>query len=167
MSVLLLIAKVFLSLAGAIGLLLSLLGLPGPILLILLGVALPWLGGTWIDFAWIVGAGALAEVGDWLASAGMARRAGAKAPGQWGAFFGGLAGGVVGAPILPPLGLLVGTIGGAFLGAWIGERGYSKQDSASSIRAAFGAGLGALLGRVLKMAGTLFQWFWLLAVLWF
>ena len=167
MVVFLLLAKIALSLAGALGLLLSLVGLPGPILLVLLGVALPWLGGSWADFAWIAGAGVLAEVGDWLAGAGLARRAGARGPGQIGAFLGGLVGGILGAPILPPLGLFAGTISGAFLGAWLGERGVSKQGSEASLRAAVGAGLGALVGRGLKTAGTLFQWMWLLGVLWF
>ena len=130
-----------------LGVLICLLGLPGPFLITGASAMAGWFTGWQVVPVWLVVVffvlALLAEVLDqWLGIAS-ARSYGSTRAGMWGSFLGSLAGALVGIPI-PFLGSLFGAFLGAFLGAALLEWLISRKKVFSAVR----AGYGALRGRV-------------------
>ena len=136
---------------------LTLLGLPGNWLMLLVGIAGWWLS-DWTMFAWgtLLAAGLLAGLGELLELlAGLAgtRRAGGSRRASLAAIAGGVAGAIVGTAAIPipVVGTLLGAAGGAFLLAMLVERGRGVP-SPAALRTGLGAGVGQLLGTLAKTA---------------
>ena len=130
-----------------LGVLVCLLGLPGPFLITGASALVGWFTGWQVVPVWLVVVffvlALLAEVLDqWLGIAS-ARSYGSTRAGMWGSFLGSLAGALVGIPI-PFFGSLFGAFMGAFLGAFLLEWLISRKKVFSAVR----AGYGALRGRV-------------------
>ena len=166
-AALIFLSKILIELFGLASLFLVLLGLPGLWVIVALSLALPWIGGSWSDVGILFGAAALAEVLEFGASLGLARKSGAGKSGLAGAFVGGLAGAILGTSFLPPLGTLLGAALGSFGAAAISERMLAKRTHGESFKVGFGAFVGTVFGRVLKVWLGVFQVIWLAWAMWF
>ncbi len=155
-------------LTAILGLFLTILGLPGLWLIILVagGLALLGASGTvslagWLILLALTGAGEAAET---LAAGAAARRAGAGRAGGWGAILGGMIGGIVLSLLLPVP--IIGSLAGVCLGAFIGAA-WMETLAGQPARIAWNIGVsaarGRLLGLVLKL---LFGFAQLIALLW-
>ncbi|MCX8072895.1 MAG: DUF456 domain-containing protein [Candidatus Binatia bacterium] len=108
-------------LGGAVGVLLVVLGLPGPWLVFCIAVAFAlWTGMVAVGWATVLALFVLALLGEWL-EFWLGAAAAAKARRSWrvtaGAVVGGLIGALIGAPFFFGLGALLGSLIGSFLGA--------------------------------------------------
>lgn len=128
------------------GLVLVPFGLPGLWIMLLGIVTYAW----WTDFRTVGGVTIAAALGlaltgelieAWLGFR-YARRYGGSSRAGWGAIVGGAVGAVVGLPV-PLVGSVLGAFAGAFAGAALFELA-----GARSVRGAWNAGWGALLGRI-------------------
>lgn len=137
-------------LAALVCMVLTLFGLPGLWLFLLLAAGLKALGVaagiTW--GAWLVGFGlaTVAEVIEWTTSMRYTRRSGGSRRAAWGALIGGILGAIVGIPV-PVVGSVIGSFVGSFLGALVAEF-TATQDRDLAGRVAWGA----LMGRVVATA---------------
>ena len=159
------------SLLGFLGLLcvvLTVLGLPGLWLLLLLAGALQfsdrWLlpegastFGPWTLIG-AVAAGLLAEFAEFAAGAKGAKQAGASKRGMVGAMVGGIAGAIVGAPFGLLVGAIVGGVAGSALGAIVMEMTLPHQTLEGAMKPAHGAAMGRLKGIAIKLAVTIALW---------
>jgi len=142
------------------GVILTLLGLPGTILIVV--DALIYSAATgwripWWALATLLGLSVIAEISDNLVSALGVKRYGGTTKGMVWALFGGIVGalalgavlgpplGLIGAVVAPILGGIIGGFGGAY---WYERRQGRSQEEAR--RAGFGAMLGRVMGTVLK-----------------
>ena len=144
-----------------LGALLTLLGIPGTLLIFLDALVYsactawsipPWLLGV------LLGLSLFAEVADNVLGAAGVKRYGGSAKGMMWAFVGGLLGAfVLGAalgPLLGPVGAvaapLLGGIGGGFAGGYAYERRQGKS-AEEARRAGWGAVVGRVTGALLKV----------------
>lgn len=152
-------------------LLLTAIGLPGTWLMIALAAGLHLLqeaggatgGGT--SVWWTIGiCAALAGVGEVVETAAGAagtHAGGGTSRGMVGAILGGIVGGIILTPVIPiPLvGTLIGAMIGTFAGALAGElSGDAAGDGGDSVKAAFGATVGRLLGSMGKTLVAAVVW---------
>ncbi|GAB4554907.1 MAG: hypothetical protein Tsb0013_17580 [Phycisphaerales bacterium] len=151
-------------LLGCLGVLLTLVGLPGTWLYLTCALIAQWVIGTLLGHAvpytwWTIGAGVLlcvlAEVAEGLSGAAGAAKAGASKRALIGAAVGGLVGAIVGTVVLaflPIIGTLIGGAIGAGLGAVVLELTKPKllRKSESLRTIATGAAIGRLLSTVIK-----------------
>jgi len=118
---------------------------------------------------WVLGAVlvllSLGELAELLLGVRGASKAGATRAGQWGALVGGLVGAIMLAaplaivPVLGPVfGALLGSIVGTFAGAFIAEVGIARQTYRASMRPAWGATVGRVLGTAAKLSVTIAGW---------
>ena len=114
---------------------------------------------------WLLGASlVLLTVGEVIEfTAGMmgAKRGGASRRGAWGALIGGIVGAFVFLPLFiftGPLAPLPGAILGTFVGAVIGEMSREQATVGGSMRPAWGATLGRVVGTVSKLAIAIGVW---------
>jgi uncharacterized protein YqgC (DUF456 family) len=139
--------------ASFLGVVLTLLTLPGTWLAVLAGAGVAIWRPEMISW-WTVGAAAalavVAEVIELIASAAGAKKGGASRHGAVGAVIGSLIGAVVGAPFLLGIGAIIGGVVGAGLGAVIAERGLRGRSWKDSAKAGQGAAIGRLVATVLK-----------------
>ncbi|MAW60895.1 MAG: hypothetical protein CMJ94_08680 [Planctomycetes bacterium] len=146
--------KVLLSLGGVLGFLLIPFGLPGNWLIALCALPGPWIGLGWTPFLIQLGLASLAELFEFTSALKHARRSGASRAGGWG----GILGSIVGAFLLtglvpvPILGTLLGAAIGAFAGAFLAEIAYSQRSHGDGLQSGWGAFLGTLIGKFLKLA---------------
>jgi len=146
------VAFSILALFSVVGVVLTLLTLPGPWLILSVALLCKWWQPELLPW-WAIGAAAalavLGEVIEFLASSVGASRAGGSRSSMVGA-------GVVGTLFIPvPLvGTLVGAALGAALGAMAAERGVARQTWKHSARVASGAARGRLLDVVGKTAAA-------------
>ncbi len=105
---------------------------------------------------WLFALAVALEGLEYLITGVSAKHFGASRAGVWGAIFGGILGAIFGSGILPIIGTLVGTLAGAYLGAVVIEliRG---QSSEKALRAGFGAFVGNLGGKLVKILGGTFM----------
>lgn len=159
------------ALVGLGCLLLVAVGLPGTWLMIALAVGTHLLqgatgagdGGTAIW--WTIGiclalAGA-GEAIETLAGAAGTHAGGGTRRGMVGAILGGIVGGIVLTPVIPiPLvGTLLGAVIGTFVGALAGEMtGDARGEGNESVKAAFGATVGRVLGSMGKTLVAAVVW---------
>lgn len=151
------LAVSLLAIAGALGVALTLLSLPGGWLLLLVAVVCWWLVPSFDNWWWIGGAAFLAilgEIVEFFSSVLGAKVGGSGRHGAWGAFIGGLVGAIAGTVLIPVP--VVGTIAGGVVGAGVlaalFERGGGKRTWRDSSRAGTGAAVGRLFATVLKAA---------------
>jgi uncharacterized protein len=155
---------------GAAGLgcvVLTVIGLPGLWLLLLLMGALQWSdrwlrsGGSTFD-VWTllaaVGVAVAVEVYEFSAGASGARQAGASKRGAIGALVGGLVGAIAGAPFGLIVGALVGGVIGSAIGAIVMELTLPHQTLQGSLKPAQGAAMGRLKGIAAKLLVTTVLW---------
>ena len=90
------------------------------------------------------------ELVEYVLTAVMTKRYGSSTWGVWGSIIGGFFGALWGTPVLPPLGVLLGAFVGAFLGAYLFEY-FKFQDFTRALRAGWGAFVGAVGGKMLKI----------------
>jgi len=164
--ILLTLGKVLASAGAFFGLALIPFGLPGNWVIALCALAGVGLGSGWRTFGLVLGGAVLAEALEWAGTLLAARRTGAGRAGLWGAMAGGFVGAVLGTPVLPILGTFLGAGLGAFAGAFLGEWGVARRGGAASLKAGFGAFVGTLAGKVLKIWIGLAQAIGFLLVLW-
>ena len=142
-------------LASILGVILTLLTLPGTWLAVATGLACAWwrpdMFGVW-TLATCIALAVLGEVLEFFASAAGAASAKGTKAGAIGAIAGGLVGALVGtgASPIPIVGTVLGGIVGAGLGAALGERGMASRTWSESFRVAKGAAVGRALSIVLK-----------------
>jgi uncharacterized protein YqgC (DUF456 family) len=142
--------------AGLVGIVLTVLTLPGMwvtlALCLLLWWAQPDLFSWWTLLIALLIAG-LGELIEFIASALGAAKGGATRAGMVGAAVGSIVGAVAGAPFFFPIGSIVGGVIGAAVGAIIAERGTSAS---STWGHAARAGTGAAVGRLAATLGKAF-----------
>ena len=147
--------------------LLTVIGLPGLWLLLLLMGALQWSdrwlrsGGSTFDVTTLlvaVGAAVAVEVYEFSAGASGARQAGASKRGAIGALIGGLVGAIAGAPFGLIVGALVGGVIGSAIGAIVMELTLPHQTLQGSLKPAQGAAIGRLKGIAAKLLVTTVLW---------
>jgi len=140
-------------LAALVSLVLTVFGLPGLWLFLLLAAGLKAAGAaaglSW--GVWLVGVGlaVVAEVIEWTTSMRYTRRSGGSRRAGWGALIGGVIGAIVGIPV-PIIGSVLGSFAGSFLGALLAEF-TATQDRDLAGRVAWGA----LIGRVVATAAKI------------
>jgi uncharacterized protein YqgC (DUF456 family) len=136
-----------------VGVLICLLGFPGPLLITGASALAGWSTGWQVVHIWLVLVffvlALLAEILDqWLAVAS-ARSYGSTRAGMWGSFLGGLAGALLGIPV-PFVGSLCGAFLGAFAGAFILELLISKKKFFPAAQAGYGAFRGRIGAAIFK-----------------
>lgn len=146
------------------GLLLTVLGVPGTLLIVLDAAVFSafhgWQRPPWWLVLVLLAVSLVAEVADNILGAVGTRKFGGSRSGTTWAMVGGLLGAVVGGMVLgPPLGLVGGVLGplaGGLVGGFVGGY-YCERRQGRSDEEARRAGMGAVLGRV---AGALLKTIW-------
>ncbi|MGP1309997.1 MAG: DUF456 family protein [Phycisphaerales bacterium] len=141
------------ALFAAIGVGLTLLGLPG-IWLTILVAGIAWLirpdTFTWWTFGACVALGLLAELLEFILSAAGAAKAGGSKRAALASIVGGVIGGIVGSPFLFPIGTIIGAAIGAGLGAGVFEATKPGRTLEQSYAVGQGAAVGRLVATVVK-----------------
>ena len=145
--------KVLLGLVGGAGFLLIPFGLPGNWLIALCALPGPWIGMGWTPFVLQLVLASLAELLEFTTAMKQARRSGASRAGGWGGILGSIFGAFFLTALIPIpiLGTLLGAAIGAFLGAFLVEIAYSQRTHPEGMRSGWGAFLGTLIGKFLKL----------------
>lgn len=94
---------------------------------------------------------AVGEIVEFFLGAATARKFGGSKPAMWGAILGCFAGAVFATGVMPVVGTLIGAFAGAFAGAFLFEY-LHIGNSQRALRVGFGAFLGALGGKLMKIA---------------
>jgi len=135
------------------GVLICLLGFPGPFLITGAAALAGWSTGWQVVHIWLVlvffSLAVIAEILDQWLGVASARSYGSTRAGMWGSFLGGLAGALVGIPV-PFVGSLFGAFLGAFAGAFLLEWLISKKKFFSAVRAGYGAFRGRIGAAIFK-----------------
>lgn len=146
---------------GLVGVLLTLLTLPGAWLA--LGVAALcnwWQPGllSWYTIGAAAGIALIAEIIEALSSAVGAAKTGGTKRAALGSVVGSIIGAIAGTPFLPPLGTILGAVAGAGLGAVVIERGMAGKTWKDSAVVGAGAATGRFVATVAKVgaAGAVF-----------
>ena len=150
-------------------------GLPGNWLMVVSTILLAW--WQWGDaetghvgmfsltpLIAIVALATLAEIAEFITGVIGSKQAGGTRWGSLGALLGGAVGAIAATFLIPMpiLGTLLGACGGAAIGAWALEL-YTGQKLETSLKSGVGAGVGTLVGRIIKLvAGAVI---WLIAAL--
>jgi uncharacterized protein len=136
-----------------LGVLICLLGLPGPFFITGTAALAGWSTGWQVVQIWLVlvffALALLAEIMDQWLGITSARSHGSTRAGMWGSFLGGLVGALMGVPV-PLVGSLLGAFVGAFAGAFLLEWLISKKKLTSAARAGYGAFRGRIGAAVFK-----------------
>ena len=115
----------------------------------------------WWAIGIAVGIALVGELIEFGAGAMGAKLGGGSKRSAWGAIIGGVVGAIALTPIIPIpiLGTLVGALIGCFLGALIGEMsGKEPKSAGESLKPAFGATLGRVLGTCCKVLIAVMVW---------
>ncbi len=152
------IAGIMVAISAILGIVLTLLTLPGIWFAILVaGLAQWWHMArfnepmfSWYTLGTCVGLGILAEVVELFASAAGAAKAGGTRRGAIGSVIGGLVGAIGGSFVVPLLGTIIGAAVGAGTGALLLERAGGKKNWKQSTKVGAGAAAGRLVASVLK-----------------
>jgi uncharacterized protein YqgC (DUF456 family) len=101
------------------------------------------------------------EIIEFIAGMAGAKKGGATRRGAWGALIGGILGAFVFTPVfffVPFVGTLLGAILGTFVGAIVGELTAPQTTIGGSMRPAWGATVGRVVGTVAKLAIAITVW---------
>lgn len=136
-----------------VGICLTLTGLPGNLLIVVVSLAYGWQEGflslTSGSLLVLVGLYLSGEVIEFLAGSIGAKKEQASGKTIAAAFFGAIVGGIMGTGILPVIGTLVGSVTGGFFASYSVEYKYAK-DKRRAIQVAKGVVRGQLLGILVK-----------------
>jgi uncharacterized protein len=152
------LAALIIFLTGIIGVILTLLTLPGVWLTLLVALLCQWLFGRpyLFDWWWTLGVCvALAfagEVFEFISGAVGAKRAGGGKSGAIGSIIGAFAGAIVGSFIIPVVGTLVGAVLGAGLGAIVLEVGIAGRRWSHAVQIGSSAAVSRLAATLVKAA---------------
>lgn len=141
--------------AGGVGILINILGLPGNWILVLAFAGYAWATGFDVHVGWpaiiaLVVIGLIAEGVEFIAGGAGAAKAGGTKRGMAGALVGGLIGAIALSPIFI-IGPIVGACAGAFIGAFIVEYAIDP-DHQRSLTIGWGAAKGRFIGIISKLA---------------
>lgn len=152
------VAQVLLWLVILLGIVIIPFGIPGTFLIVGSALIYAWLTHfaiiTWKFLLILLFISILVEVIEFFLGAAAAAKYGASKVGMFGAIIGGFFGAVWGSPLFP----LVGTVIGAFVGAFIGAGLFEfivTRDLEKSLRAGYGAFLGSIGGKLIKITAAL------------
>ncbi|HVT88011.1 MAG TPA: DUF456 domain-containing protein [Tepidisphaeraceae bacterium] len=143
-------------LASVVGLLVTILGLPGLWLMMASFACYAWLTGWdhyvgWASMGTLLGLGIVAEVMELVAGAAGSKAAGGRYRGMIGAVVGAFFGGILFSFIpVPVVSTIAGACFGAFLGAAILE--LSDRDFRHALRVGWGAAKGRFWGIIIKLS---------------
>jgi hypothetical protein len=162
---LLILTSLLLGAVALVGVVLTLLTLPGVWLTLAAALVAQWAWMEWGHgqlYGWwtlgiLAGASLLGEVLETVSSAVGAKRSGGGKSGALGSILGALAGAIVGSFIIPVVGSIVGAVVGAGIGAIAAERGIagrSWEDAYQVGKGAAGARLVAILVKTAIAAGV-------------
>lgn len=144
----------FFVLGWLIGLAVIPFGLPGTFLIVADAFVFALLTGfktvTWNFLAVLLGLSVLIELVEFFLGAAAAKKYGSSKWGMWGAVSGGFFGAILATPFSPVLGTILGAFLGAFIGAFVLEF-IRFSDAGQALRSGWGAFLGAVSGRFLKI----------------
>lgn len=140
--------------ASAGSLAVTLVGVPGLWVMVVLAVGYGW-ATSWVYVGpWTIGAllamAFVAEAIETLAAAFGAKRAGASKRAMLLSMVGAVVGGIVMTPVLPVIGTIIGLCVGAFVGAVLGEV-MKGRDQRQMIKSGAGAAIGRLAGTIVKV----------------
>ena len=152
----LLTAGIICTVAAVLGVVLTLLTLPGIWAMLLVAMLCTWwqpdLYSLW-TLGVVAAIAVAAEIAEGLSSAAGSAKTGGSRAGIVGALVGSLVGLVAGTIFLvfiPLIGSIIGAIAGAGVGAVVAERGIAKRSWDESIRSGKGAAVGRALSTVIK-----------------
>ena len=133
---------------------LTVVGMPGNFVIVVLTI-LYCLVGRFAHFPWwwilvLLGIAILGEILEFLLGTFTNVRFGASKWGVLGAFIGGLSGSIAGTAALPVIGTILGAIIGAFSLSFLFEHMH-RSDVRKSLKAGYGASLGIILARSVKI----------------
>lgn len=140
-----------------LGVIVTLLTLPGTWLAVLAALLVKWWQPELLGW-WAIGIAAglavLGEAVEFGAGAVGSKRAGGSRSGAWGALGGGLIGSVMGTVLIPiPIaGTIIGAVVGAGVGAITTERGIAQRTWKESLKSGQGAAIGRAFSVVAKGA---------------
>lgn len=133
------------------------LGVPGTFVIVANSLVYAWLTGfaelTWGTVGLLLLIALVVEGLEFFIGAAAAGKYGGSRKAMVGAVLGGFVGAIWATPIVPLLGTLIGAFAGAFAGAALFEYFHSK-DLDKSLRVGFGAFLGAVGGKLTKIAAA-------------
>jgi len=167
-------------LIGMFCVVLSIVGLPGTWLMIILAVIIDLVDSFYLSstlrptFGWHVIVvccvlGLIGEILEFFATGIGAKKAGASGRGMFGSFIGAMIGVVAGTFLIPipVLGSVAGAVAGAAAGAILGEMTNEDKEFKDTIKPATGAMVGRLLGTISKFPIAIIVWLILsVAVFW-
>ena len=137
-----------------IGIIIIPFGLPGTFVIVIDALIFAWLTNfqpiTWKFLGILLGLSIVVELIEFFLGAAAAKRYGSSKWGMWGAIMGGFFGAFLATPFSPILGTIFGAFVGAFLGAFVFEY-IRDSDVNKALRSGWGAFLGAVTGRFLKL----------------
>ncbi|MBC22329.1 MAG: hypothetical protein CMJ32_00225 [Phycisphaerae bacterium] len=174
------LAGVLFVLTGMFCVVLSIVGLPGTWLMILLAVVVDLVDSFYLSsnlrptFSWqvliVCGVlGLIGEILEFFATGIGAKKAGASGRGMFGSFIGAMVGVVAGTFLIPipVLGSIAGAVAGAAGGAILGELTHEDKEFKDTIKPATGAMVGRLMGTLSKLPIAIIVWLILsVAVFW-
>lgn len=151
----LILAGIVVIVCAFLGVMLTLLTLPGTWFALAAAVGCKlWQDGLmpW----WVIGVGmglaALAEVVEIGASSLGSAKAGGSRRGGIGALVGGIVGALAGSPVIFPIGTVLGAVLGAGMGALLAERLWARRTWAQATKSGQGAAVGRFAAVVMKTA---------------
>lgn len=155
------IAFAILMLIIPLGVIATVLTLPGVWLILLAAGGLQWWSAAqgepffplWLLIT-AVSIALLGEILEFAASALGSKAAGGGRPAGFGAIIGAIVGAILGTPFLFPLGTIIGSALGAGLAAMSLEKGWTGSNWDKSSKVAVGAAVGRLVATVVKLSIT-------------
>ncbi len=158
------IAGVLVALVCLLGVLLTVVRMPGTWLIVATALGYSWWSdwpGAWLTIVLVLaGAAAVGELVELLASILVSRKVGASKTSAWGGLIGGFVGMAVLSVPIPIIGIVIGALLGCFAGATLGELLATRkvaQGAKVGVFAAVGFAIGAAtkLAIAMAMAGIL------------
>ena len=134
------------------------LGIPGTFIIVANALLYAWLTGfaelTWGLLGWLLLIALAVEGLEFALGVAAAGKFGGSRLAMAGAVLGGFFGAIWATPMVPVVGTLLGAFAGAFVGASAFEY-FKSRDLDKSLRVGFGAFLGAVGGKLTKVAAAI------------
>lgn len=147
------VAASVVSVFALLGVLLTLLTLPGIWMMLLVALLCQWWQPglfEWWTLGVVAGIAVLAEVAEFVSGAAGAAKHGASKTGMVFATIGGIMGAIAGTPVFPLIGTILGGVVGAGIGAGMAEAAIKKRSTQEVRAIATGAATGRLLATIVK-----------------
>lgn len=154
----------------AVGIILTLVGLPGNLFIVLVAVLYGWQEDfvhlTYGSLLTLAGLWLIGELVDFIAGIMGAKKEQASWKATTAAFFGALIGGIIGTGILPVIGTIIGSVIGGFLSSYCVEY-INANDKMKALQVAKGVVKGQLLGMLIKFVVAISMSMTIIYKLWF